>query len=145
MTQPRNPEASRRLLLGGIVGIGLGTPLLAACGSDDASVDDNGGGDGSTTSSGPIGKTSEVPVGGAKIYPDEKTMVSQPTEGDFKAFSTICTHRQCPITELDGQEIECSCHGSRFFVKDGTVAKGPATEPLTELSISVEGDEIVIG
>ncbi len=141
-------DASRRALMSGIVGVGVGVPLLAACGSDDSESSGSGGssddGGGGTSASGAIGKTSEVPVGGAKIFKAEKVMVSQPSKGDFKAFSTVCTHQGCPITKMDGDEIECGCHGSRFAVADGSVAKGPATKPLEELKATVDGDDISV-
>lgn len=134
--------ASRRAVVGGFVGLGIGLPLVAACGS--GSEGGSTGSSGGTTSSGPIGKTSDVPVGSAKIYTSEKVMVSQPTQGDFKAFSTICTHQQCPITKLEGDEIECTCHFSRFKTSDGSVVKGPATKPLTELKVTTTGGEITV-
>ena len=145
-------SASRRTLFGGIVGLGVGIPLVAACGSDDESggsggtaTEENGGDSGGTsTTSGAIGKTSEVPVGGAKIYTAEKVMVSQPKQGEFKAFSTVCTHEQCAITQLNGDEIECGCHHSRFKVADGTVAKGPANKPLSELKVTVSGGNLSV-
>ncbi len=136
--------ASRRAVMGGVVGLGVGVPLLAACGSDSESESTGGSSGTGTTSTGAIGKTSDVPVGSAKIYKGEKVMVSQPTEGDFKAFSTICTHERCPITKLDGDEIECTCHFSRFKTSDGSVVKGPAKKPLSELTVTVKGDEISV-
>jgi Rieske Fe-S protein len=146
-------DASRRTVMGGIVGVGVGVPLLAACGSDDsgsaggsgggAGGGDTGGGGGATTS-GAIGKTSEVPVGGAKIFKGDNVMVSQVDEGEFKAFSTICTHQGCKILKVDGDEIECGCHFSRFAIADGSVAKGPATKPLKELKVTVEGDNLTV-
>ena len=148
-------DASRRTVMSGIVGVGVGVPLLAACGSDDSessgssgSGGDSGGGSdgggGSASASGSIGKTSQVPVGGAKIFKAEKVMVSQPSEGEFKAFSTVCTHQGCPITKMDGDEIECGCHGSRFAVADGSVVNGPATKPLEELKATVKGDNLTV-
>ena len=83
-------------------------------------------------------------MGGAKIFKAEKVMVSQPSEGEFKAFSTVCTHQGCPITKMDGDEIECGCHGSRFMVADGSVANGPATKPLKELKATVKGDNLTV-
>jgi Rieske Fe-S protein len=134
--------------MSGIVGVGVGVPLLAACGSDDSESSGSGGGSddggGGVSASGAIGKTSEVPVGGAKIFKAEKVMVSQPSKGEFKAFSTVCTHQGCPITKLDGDEIECGCHGSRFMVADGSVANGPATKPLKELKATVKGDNLTV-
>ncbi len=125
--------------MGGLVGLGVGVPLIAACGSDD-----EGGDGGTSTASGTVGKASDVPVGGAKIFAAEKVLVSQPSQGEFKAFSTICTHRQCAITELKGEEIECTCHHSRFNVADGSVAKGPANKPLTELKVTVSGENLSV-
>jgi len=150
-------DASRRTVMSGIVGVGIGVPILAACGSDDSGSSgssgsgggsdgggSDGGGGGGASASGAIGKTSEVPVGGAKIFKAEKVMVSQPNEGEFKAFSTVCTHQGCPITKMDGDEIECGCHGSRFMVADGSVANGPATKPLEELKATVKGDNLSV-
>jgi nitrite reductase/ring-hydroxylating ferredoxin subunit len=146
-------ETSRRLLVGGL----LGLPVLAACGSGDGGDGSGGsgaedGGSGSSSDqgtggsggSGALGKTSDVPVGGAKIYADQKVVVSQPTEGEFKAFSNVCTHRQCAITKLDGAEIECGCHGSRFKVEDGSVIDGPASDPLEERTVTVQGEDLVL-
>jgi len=141
-------ETSRRAVMSGIVGVGVGVPLLAACGSDDSETSGSGGGSdaggGGASASGAIGKTSEVPVGGGKIFKAEKVLVSQPSEGEFKAFSTVCTHQGCPITKMDGDEIECGCHGSRFKVADGSVANGPATKPLKELKATVKGDNLTV-
>jgi Rieske Fe-S protein len=135
-------DASRRTVISGIVGVGVGVPLLAACGSEESEGSGDVGGGASV--SGAIGKTSEVPVGGAKIFKAKSVMVSQPSEGEFKAFSTICTHQGCKIIKLDGDEIECGCHFSRFAIADGSVAKGPATKPLKELKVTVEGDNLTI-
>ena len=123
-----------------LMGSALTLPLLAACGSDDSSA----GSDGSTTTSGPIGKTSEVPVGGGKIFTADKVVVTQPTEGDFKAFSAVCTHQQCLVSEIIGEDIKCTCHKSRFSIADGSVVKGPATKPLEGLTVKVSGDEISV-
>jgi Rieske Fe-S protein len=139
-TTPR--ITSRRAVVGGVVGLGLAAPLLAACGEDGSEGGDDSGT--STTSAGPIAKTTDVPVGGAKLYPAEKVMVSQPTEGDFRAFSTVCTHQGCPITKLVGDEIDCTCHGSRFSTKDGSVLAGPADKPLHQLKVTTQGEDISV-
>jgi hypothetical protein len=76
-----------------------------------------------------LAKTSEIPVGGGKIFKDEKVVVTQPKEGEFKAFSS-------------GGTINCPCHGSKFNITDGSVAKPPADKPLPEKQIKVSGDSI---
>jgi nitrite reductase/ring-hydroxylating ferredoxin subunit/uncharacterized membrane protein len=45
------------------------------------------------------------------------------------AIHDRCSHRGCSLSEgtLDGDQITCACHGSRFDVRDGSVQAGPAT------------------
>ena len=139
----RAGEPSRRALFGGLVGLGVGVPLIAACGSGEESGASSGG-----ASSGTVGKTSEVPVGSGKIFAADKVVVTQPTEGDFKAFSAICTHQQCVVAEITGKEIKCTCHGSQFSITDGSNTAGPSgrpagsVKPLEKLTVTVKGDEL---
>ncbi|MEU0949597.1 Rieske (2Fe-2S) protein [Streptomyces canus] len=89
-----------------------------------------------------LAKTSEIPVGGGKIFKDEKVVVTQPKKGEFKAFSDICTHQGCQVTSVSGGTINCPCHGSKFNITDGSVANPPANRPLPEKQIKVSGDSI---
>lgn len=89
-----------------------------------------------------LAKTSEIPVGGGKIFKEEKVVVTQPKEGEFKAFSNICTHQGCAVTSVSGGTINCPCHGSKFNIADGSVANPPAPKPLPEQQITVSGDSI---
>jgi nitrite reductase/ring-hydroxylating ferredoxin subunit len=141
---PRDRSPSRRALMGGVLGLGVGVPLVAACGSGAESGSGSGGGAGSTTSAGALVTTAEVPVGGGVILAGEKVVVTQPTEGEFKAFTALCPHQQCLVTSIKDQEIDCACHGSRFSITDGSVIQGPATEPLAEMRVSVEGEDISV-
>ncbi|WP_055492613.1 Rieske (2Fe-2S) protein [Streptomyces sp. TP-A0356] len=102
----------------------------------------------STTASGSpsggheLARTREIPVGGGKIFKQQKVVVTQPTKGDFKAFSAICTHEGCTVGTVADGTIDCPCHGSRFRIADASVAHGPATRPLPPKKITVEGDTI---
>jgi nitrite reductase/ring-hydroxylating ferredoxin subunit len=80
-----------------------------------------------------LARTSEIPVGGGKIFKDEKVVVTQPKQGEFKAFSNICTHQGCQVTSVSG---------SKFNITDGSVANPPADQPLPEKQIKVTGDSI---
>jgi nitrite reductase/ring-hydroxylating ferredoxin subunit len=139
----RTTGASRRAVVGGVVGLGVGVPLIAACGSGE-------GGGGSAASGGTVGKTSEVPVGSGKIFTADKVVVTQPTQGDFKAFSAVCTHQGCVVAEIVGQDIDCTCHGSKFSITDGSNVEGPnkspagSVKPLEKLSVTVKGDDLVV-
>ena len=86
--------------------------------------------------------TSDVPVGGGTVFADKDVVVTQPTAGDFKAFSATCTHQGCKVKSVTDGNIVCPCHGSKFAIADGSVTNGPAKSPLPEKTISVDGDSI---
>jgi len=136
-------DLTRRRALAGAATVGVGVPFLVACGGE-------GGGsatDPSTPEGSPgqvLATTAEIEVGGGAIFPAEKVVVTQPTDGDFKAFSSICTHQGCPVTSVSDGTINCPCHGSRFSIEDGSVEGGPAGAPLPEVQIAVEGDRITL-
>jgi Rieske Fe-S protein len=87
--------------------------------------------------------TSDIPAGGGKVFDDQKIVVTQPSPGEFKAFSAICTHQGCTVGEVT-TEIVCPCHGSAFALADGSVVNGPATAPLPALNVSVSGSELTV-
>ncbi|MGN9840537.1 Rieske (2Fe-2S) protein [Nonomuraea sp. H19] len=89
-----------------------------------------------------LADTSDIPQGGGKIFEDQKIVVTQPTAGEFKAFSAVCTHAGCTVASISNKTINCPCHGSKFNINDGSVADGPASEPLAEKKITVDGDKI---
>lgn len=115
--------------------------VLTACGGSDKAGDSDAvkpaGGSGAV-----LAKTSDIPEGGGKIFADHGVVVTQPTAGQFKAFSSTCTHQGCPVTKIAGGTIHCPCHHSEFAVADGSVKHAPATQPLPAVKITVEGDSI---
>jgi len=144
---------TRRTVMAGAGAAGLAA-ALSACGTKEKErgPDLNPGQDGSSpsqsgepsgTASGSsgggaeLGKTSDVPVGGGLIDREAKVVVTQPTEGDFKAFSAVCTHQGCTVTSVENGAIVCPCHKSKFAVADGKVISGPAPRPLPSADITV--------
>ena len=93
---------------------------------------------------GPLTSAADVPVGGGVIFPDKQVVVTQPVEGEFKCFTAVCTHQGCIVSSVQAGGIRCECHGSAFSIEDGTAVNPPATNPLTEVPITVDGDEISI-
>lgn len=138
---------SRRQALAGAAIAGVGVPMLAACGGSDTASDSNGGPSGDTSSSpgAALTSTADVAVGSGVILEAPAVVITQPTEGDFHAFSSICTHQGCPVTDFVDGDIHCSCHGSLFSATDGSVVKGPANKALAPFAIKVEGGDIVAG
>jgi nitrite reductase/ring-hydroxylating ferredoxin subunit/uncharacterized membrane protein len=66
-------------------------------------------------------------------------------EGSVHALIDRCSHRGCSLSEgaLDGDEVVCPCHGSRFRL-DGRLIKGPATGPQPTLETRVRDGKIEV-
>ena len=151
-------KISRRAL-GGLAAAGVGVPLLAACSSNDpdtasdpsgtssrAPAPSNGGGSGSAGGGGAhvLTDTSDIKVGGGEVFPDQQVVVTQPTSGQFKCFTAVCSHQVCIVADVSDGTINCDCHGSQYSIEDGSVITGPATFPLAEEQITVSGSEITL-
>lgn len=130
---------SRRRVLGGSAAVGVAGPLLAACGSDDGGEATEPAEKGTV-----IAQVSEVPVGGGVVVSDSGVVVTQPQEGTFRAFSSTSTHQGCQMASVS-ETINCSCHGSKFSISDGSVQNGPATSDLPERTVTVDGGQIKAG
>jgi Rieske Fe-S protein len=87
---------------------------------------------------------SAIPVGGGKIFKEEKVVVTQPKKGEFKAFSAICTHLGCTVNKVADGTIDCPCHGSKYRITDASVVHGPAPHPLPAKKITVKGKSIFL-
>jgi nitrite reductase/ring-hydroxylating ferredoxin subunit/uncharacterized membrane protein len=77
-------------------------------------------------------------VGSGQAFPDgepqaalaQDTPVLLLRHGDgIHAIHNRCSHRGCMLSdgEAEGHVVTCSCHGSQFDVRDGSVLRGPAT------------------
>jgi Rieske Fe-S protein len=132
---------TRRHALTGAATVGLGLPLLAACGGGGDTATDPGS---SAASGTDLGAAADIPVGGGTIFADQQVVVTQPAKGDYKAFTAVCTHQGCTVATVADGTINCPCHNSKFSIEDGAVESGPAPSPLAEVRIAVKGGEIKI-
>jgi Rieske Fe-S protein len=139
-------DSTRRGALAGIGLVGVAATLTACGGSSSPAGTASAGPAGSipAPASGgtALGTTSEIPVGGGKVFTAVKVVVTQPTAGQFKGFSAICTHLHCTVDQVANGTIDCPCHGSKYSIKDGSVVNGPAPMPLANQPITVSGDKI---
>ncbi len=74
----------------------------------------------------------EVPQGrSTRVVVDDTPVLLVRANGSLYALHDRCSHRGCSLAdgELDGLEVVCACHGSRFDLRDGSVQQGPATAP----------------
>src|SRR3954463_1667775 len=62
------------------------------------------------------------------------------------AIHDRCSRRGCSLSEgsVEGDEIVCGCHGSRFDRRDGSVRQGPATAPQPAVARRPRGARVEI-
>jgi Rieske Fe-S protein len=139
------PPVARRALLAGAATLGT-AGLLAACGGAPQTPQRPSGLNPPLPSGGAgtaIGSVADVPVGGGKVFAEYEIVVTQPAAGQFRGFSTECTHAGCQVNAVVDGLIDCPCHGSRFHL-DGSVANGPAARPLRDRPVTVTEDRITL-
>lgn len=157
----------------GAVGVTtIGAGVLVACGSSDGdsssatgdaaargtsqageATSDLGAGqateaapaDGGAAAGGPSVPLADVPVGEARVVSvdGQQVVVARTAEDAAVAFSARCTHQGTVVEVVEGLDLRCPNHGSGFRADDGAVLNGPATRPLDELAVTIEGDSIV--
>jgi glycine betaine catabolism B len=66
--------------------------------------------------------------------------------GKYFAIGNICTHEGGPLADgaLEGYEVECPWHNSKFDVRTGEVTSPPANEPEPAYEVKVDGNNILI-
>src|SRR5829696_8895368 len=110
-------------------------------GSDGGSKKSSGGDAGGKA----IASESEVAPGSAFTFEDSgnPAVLVHLDNGDFVAYSAVCTHQACRVAYKDGK-LACPCHGSVFDPANGaSVVAGPAQRPLPEIPVKAEGGEVV--
>jgi 3-phenylpropionate/trans-cinnamate dioxygenase ferredoxin subunit len=65
---------------------------------------------------------------------------------DFYAIEDECSHASVALSEgdIDGCEIECWMHGSRFDLRTGKPLGPPATEPVPVFPVQITGDDVLV-
>ncbi|MET8608829.1 Rieske (2Fe-2S) protein [Streptomyces rubiginosohelvolus] len=145
-TQEHRSLLGRRTVVA-VVGAAGAAAALTACGGGS---DDKGGSDaveqpgsgGEQQGGAVLAATADIPEGGGKVFAQQKVVVTQPKPGEFKAFSSTCTHQGCAVKDVSAGTITCPCHNSTFDAATGSPTGGPATQPLPAREITVEGDSI---
>ncbi|GAA4171502.1 Rieske (2Fe-2S) protein [Gryllotalpicola koreensis] len=132
-----------------VTGAGATALALAACSPTNGHAPGDSGGDVTPTKAA-SGKASvaasQVPVGGSVIVQtgsqsNPAIAIAQPKSGQFVAHTAVCTHQGC-IVAAAGSELQCPCHGSKFDAFTGKATHGPATRPLDEVTITVNGSSL---
>jgi nitrite reductase/ring-hydroxylating ferredoxin subunit len=66
--------------------------------------------------------------------------------GNYYAIGNICTHEGGPLADgmLEGYEVECPWHGSKFDVRTGEVTNPPADMPEPSYEVNIDGNNILV-
>ncbi len=65
------------------------------------------------------------------------TVIVRVAANDFRAFTAVCTHAGCLVSEFAAGRITCRCHGSQFDTQ-GRVVNGPAAQGLRSYPVSLD-------
>jgi 3-phenylpropionate/trans-cinnamate dioxygenase ferredoxin subunit len=66
--------------------------------------------------------------------------------GEIFAISDVCSHEDVELSDgdLDGDDVECPAHGSRFNVRTGEVSGLPAEDPVDTYPVRVQDGQIFV-
>jgi 3-phenylpropionate/trans-cinnamate dioxygenase ferredoxin subunit len=78
--------------------------------------------------------------------PSGNTVAVVRSGDDWYAVDDECSHAAIPLSEgdVEGCEIECWLHGSRFDLRTGKPSGPPATEPVAIYPVRVDGDDVLV-
>ncbi len=133
--EPIKPQVSRRQLLrvaaAGFAALGLSVQAeMASAASKRVKA----------------AKTSAIPLRGVKGFTlnGQFIIITQPRKGVFKAFSGSCTHQGVRMSSVQGSDVVCSAHGSKFSATTGKVTSGPAMTALKTYKVTVSKGDIYV-
>ena len=94
-----------------------------------------------------IGETKDIQPSQMKAVDvnGERVCVAN-VEGKYYAIGNVCTHVGGPLAEgkLEGFEVECPWHGSKFDVRTGKVVRPPAMREEPSYEVKVEDNNVLI-
>lgn len=117
-------------------GVGESTPAASSDASEEAATGTGGSA---------IAQEADVAPGSAVKFKDggKDAVLVHLDDGQFVAYSAICTHAGCTVAYRDSQ-LACPCHGSVFDPANGAeVVSGPAQTPLPEIPVEVQDGQVV--
>lgn len=140
------PCTQRRTVLMALPGIVLLPGIASACGMTPAPEPASTVQQTTTVPSTTI-DAAEIPVGTAKQFDagGENVIVAQPTEGEFVAYSAVCTHQGGNVQVIEGMTLRCPLHGAEYDATDGANTLAPAPRPLDVVPVTVSGDTLTLG
>jgi nitrite reductase/ring-hydroxylating ferredoxin subunit len=93
-----------------------------------------------------VAKTSDIPIGSGRKFDVEGVpiLITQPRAGEFRGFIAVCTHAGFVMSNVANSKIKCDNHGAIYSADDGSVLSGPAPRALGKVTVTVEGDDVLV-
>ncbi|WP_458747342.1 Rieske 2Fe-2S domain-containing protein [Candidatus Nitrosocosmicus sp. T] len=94
-----------------------------------------------------VADTRDIPPSQMKgVQVNDESVCIANVDGKYYAIGSICTHEGGPLADgtLEGYEVECPWHNSKFDVRTGEVTSPPANEPEPAYEVQIEGNNILI-
>jgi 3-phenylpropionate/trans-cinnamate dioxygenase ferredoxin subunit len=87
-----------------------------------------------------------APGSALRVELDDVDVAVVHTGDDWYAVEDVCSHATIPLSEgdVEGCEIECWLHGSRFDLRTGKPSGPPATDPVAVYAVQVDGDDVLV-
>jgi 3-phenylpropionate/trans-cinnamate dioxygenase ferredoxin subunit len=92
-------------------------------------------------------KLADVPAGGALPVEVDGVEIALVRDGDdVYAIRDECSHASIKLSEgdVEGCEIECWLHSSRFDLRTGKALNLPAVEPVPTYPTQITGDVVMV-
>jgi|SRR5215216_3940143 glycine betaine catabolism B len=94
-----------------------------------------------------IGETKDIQSSQMKaVDVNGETICVANFEGKYYAIGNVCTHMGGPLVEgkLEGFEVECPWHGSKFDIRTGKGVRPPAMREEPTYEVTVEDNNVLI-
>jgi nitrite reductase/ring-hydroxylating ferredoxin subunit len=93
-----------------------------------------------------VGSAADMPEGQLRgATAGELRVLVANVAGEYLAVGDVCPHASWLLSDgrLEGEAVECGCHGNLFSVRTGKV-RGAADAPLPAHRVRVASDEIQV-
>ncbi len=95
----------------------------------------------------PAADAAQLPEGRPiRAVVDETPVLLLRRNEEIFAIHDRCSHRGCSLTdgEIEGTDVVCACHGSRFDLRDGALKGGPATSGQPAFQVRVQNGRVEV-
>ena len=95
----------------------------------------------------PVCRLADLPRGDAvRVDSTPPIAVFHTEDGELFAIDDTCTHQDASLADgwLEGCEVECPLHASRFDLRTGRVDAPPAKKPVRTHAVSVVDGAVMV-